>query len=107
VQAERFRIGCAGSRFVPPRLVISIAYTSEQDGPTEVIFGDRVGLDPGAPLVFEGELETPTGNVVVSNVLRESILQMAVATKRIRLWIWTNHPQWPDKVIIGFMPANL
>lgn len=80
---------------------ISFRCFPEQDGPTEVVLGKAKDVNPGDQPVFEGELETPTRTVIVSNVERETVLKAEVPEIRTRLRIWMNHPQWPSTVIVG------
>src|SRR5262245_30868562 len=76
---------------------ISVGCYPEQDGPTEVILGTAQEVDAGAEPAFDGDLETPHGEVIVSTVERDTILQSKVTATRTRVPIWINHPRWPDK----------
>jgi hypothetical protein len=80
---------------------ISVACYPEQDGQTEVVLGKAHEVDPGDSPVFDSDLETPNRAVIVSTVERETVLEASVPTTRTHVRIWLNHPQWPDKVIIG------
>src|SRR5262245_57467372 len=80
---------------------ISVGCCSEQDGPTEVILGRAVEVDPGVEPAFDGDLETPHRAVIVSTVERNTIPESKVTVTRTRVRIWVNHPRWPDKVIVG------
>lgn len=83
-----------------PSCVAVVCYP-EQDGPTEVTLGDGSRLDPGDQPLFDGHLEVPSGNLIVSTVEGETVLSAQVQPSLIRLRVWTNHDRWPDKVTIG------
>jgi hypothetical protein len=50
---------------------------------------------------FSGYLETPNRAVVVSTVDQQTVMDAKVPHTRTHVRIWANHPQWPNKVIIG------
>ena len=83
-----------------PSCVAIVCYP-EQDGPTEVTLDRGSEVDAGQPPIFEGHLEVPNGEVVVSTVEGKTVLEMTIEERLPRLRIWTNHSQWPDKVVIG------
>jgi hypothetical protein len=80
---------------------ISVGCYPEQDGTTEVILGDAQEVDPGIPPAFDGDLETPHRAVTVSTVEGNAILEWKVLGTSTHVRIWTNHPRWPDRVIVG------
>jgi len=71
------------------------------DGETDVTLGETSAVDPGGVPVFDGNLDTPNRRVVVSTVEWDTLLEIEVSDIRAHVKIWTNHPQWPDKVIVG------
>jgi hypothetical protein len=73
----------------------------EQDGPTEITLGSLDELDRREVPAFEGKLETPSRQLVISTVDRETVLQMQVKNAQTQVKIWLSHPQWPENVIIG------
>jgi hypothetical protein len=73
----------------------------EQDGPTEVMLGDVVEVDPHREPIFDGELATPSGMVTVSTASYEKLLEAAVTGAYTRIRVWISHPRWPEKVIVG------
>jgi hypothetical protein len=93
--------------FMPQRAILStpsgITFLCfpEQDGPTEVTLGSLDEVNSGEVPAFEGELETPNRIVVISTIEWKAVLQTVVQGARTKVKIWLNHPQWPDKVIIG------
>lgn len=83
------------------RSCVAVVCHPEQDGPTEVTLGEGRELDPGTQPLFDGYLEVPSGVLLISTVDQQSILQTRVRQPASRLRIWTNHPRWPDQVIVG------
>jgi hypothetical protein len=81
---------------------ISVGCYPEQDGPTEIVLGPAQDVDPGSSPVFDGDLETPHRSVIVSTVEGSKVLQSKVPETHTRVRIWVSHPQWPDKVIVGW-----
>lgn len=81
---------------------ISIACCPWIDGETAVTLGPSREVNPGTPPAFDGELETPSGTIVISTVDQKTILsdEVAGATTRVRAWV--NRPLMPDEVIVGF-----
>jgi len=73
----------------------------EQDGPTDITVGARQDVDPGYPVAFEGVLETPNRQIVVSTVMEETVLEWPSPAERARLSVWLSHPVWPEQVILG------
>jgi len=84
-----------------PSCISFICYP-EQDGPTQVVFGPRNEVDPRTAPAFDGDLETPHQQIIVSTVDQQTILQARVASTQTHILIWLSHPRWPEKVIIGF-----
>jgi len=80
---------------------ICIGCLMEQDGETEVTLGASNEIDIGAPPVFDGFLETPGREVVVSTVEGKKLLCMPVSEIRTRVRIWANRAIEPDRVLVG------
>jgi hypothetical protein len=80
---------------------IVVSCLAEMDGETEFTIGPARDVDPGNQPSFEGTLLTPNRIVVVSTVESKTLLEERVPTLQTRLRVWTNHPNEPDKVIIG------
>jgi hypothetical protein len=74
---------------------------ADVDGDTEVTFGSFEEVDPGEPPIHDGVLETPLFKLVLGLASGEDPLVLAVPTERTRLRIWTNDPQFPNKVTIA------
>lgn len=80
---------------------ISVGCYPEQDGATELVLGDdRDVRCKGAP-DFAGKLRTPSGVLLVSDVLQDPIFQMEVGRPSVTISIWLSHQKWPEKVVIG------
>jgi hypothetical protein len=81
---------------------ISVGCYPQNDGETEIVLGPIGEVDPGDVYSFTGTLETPNRTLVVSTVEEETILEVRVPETKTNLRIWLSHPEWPEKVIIGF-----
>jgi hypothetical protein len=90
-----------GARLLSTSSCVSIGCYPEQDGPTELVLGDMADVDPAFDPVFDGELSTPSGTIMVSTATLERLLEARVSKTKTRVRIWINDPQWPDKVIVG------
>jgi hypothetical protein len=71
------------------------------DGATEVTLGAARDVDPGGRPAFDGMLETPSRIVIVATSERKTLLDSSVPGMGTRVRIWVNHPNEPDKVIVG------
>jgi hypothetical protein len=80
---------------------ISIACFPEQDGPTAITLGGEKEIDPGYAPEFEGRLEIPNREIVVSTVDSKVILAQQVNGTSVQVKIWRSHPKWPENVLIG------
>ncbi len=80
---------------------VAVCCLAEMDGKTEITLGPVEEVILNEPPAFDGRLETPTHNVVVSTIELNRLLQVSVASSTTHLRIWTNRPKEPDQVIIG------
>lgn len=83
---------------------IVVGTLMQDDGDTAVTlapFGDVARSDVSA---FDGMLETPTGQVVVSVVDRTVLLEGRSGSACTRIRVWTNHPSEPDEIVIAYGP---
>jgi hypothetical protein len=80
---------------------ITVGCLAEMDGETEITLGPAGSVAPNGPPAFDGDLETPSGVVVVSTVDYEEVLCVPTPTPRTRVRIWVNHPTEPDRIVIG------
>jgi hypothetical protein len=91
-----------GIRLLSTPSCISVGCYPEQDGDTEIVLGPRREVDPGGSPAFDGFLNTPHRTILVSAADHRKILEVKVPGVRTPIRIWTNDPQWPDKVFVGF-----
>lgn len=80
---------------------ITVGCLAEMDGETEITLGPAGSVAPNGPPAFDGDLETPSGVVVVSTIEDEEVLHAATPTPRTRVRIWVNRPREPDRIVIG------
>jgi hypothetical protein len=73
----------------------------EQDGPTEIAIGSSNEVDPESLLVFDGEVETPSHILTISDVAIEPVLNIDVASTKTKIKILYSHPKWPDRITIS------
>lgn len=81
--------------------VIAVSCLPDCDGATEIRLGKIREMQPSEVVVFDGELQTPSGHLVVSDVRSNRILEIPVASPATRLTIWTNGRQDSDVIAIG------
>jgi hypothetical protein len=84
---------------------VAIGTLSEHDGITHVTLDDTSESSDSAP-TFDGVLDTPDRKLAVCSVLDEVVLEIAVATERTRIRIWTNDPAEPSEIQILASPAG-
>ncbi len=80
---------------------ILIACLPEVDGETEITLGAAHQVDPGGAAAFDGQLETPSGDLQVVTIEWQPLLKAAVTRGKTRIRIWQNRSKFPDKLIIG------
>ena len=73
----------------------------EVDGETQFTLGSMRDVDPGMDPVFDGTIKTPNRKISLETSHREPILSATTKGQETKLRIWTNHPRFPDKVIVG------
>ena len=81
---------------------ISVACLHEIDGETELVLGPADEVAPDFDLAFDGIIETPGRELVLSTVLDEHLLKASVPSTKTRIRVWRNHPVWADKVVVGW-----
>lgn len=80
---------------------IAVGCLSEFDGETEIVLGEAGKIAPPAQLVFDGMIPARSKNVTVRTVLGELIAEQAVHSLNVRVFIWVNDSNEPDKIWIG------
>jgi hypothetical protein len=75
----------------------------EPDGETTIILTDEATRDVGAPdsLAFTGSIRVPSRDLSVSTAYHDVLLSMPTSSEEVRLRVWVNHPECPDRIIIA------
>ena len=81
---------------------VSVCCYPEVDGPTQFYLGNAAEFDGDMNLVFDGIVETPNKTLIISTVEEHVLLRDTVPDSSTRLRIWISHPQWPEKVVVGW-----
>jgi hypothetical protein len=71
------------------------------DGDTTITLGSAKDVDPGRTPDFDGLLDTPEGEVMVSDTDDPRLAAYPTVEGLTRIRIWINHPTEPDEVVIG------
>jgi len=74
----------------------------EVDGEAEITLAPAGEINSSYDMVFDGMLETPNQQIVISTVEYEALLQTSVPDRLTRVRIWLSHPKWPKQVIVGW-----
>lgn len=80
---------------------ISVGCLSEFDGEAEIVLAMGCEIESPAQLVFDGVIEVPSKKVTVRTVLGDSIAEQNVQSPEVRVYVWANDPNEPDKIWIG------
>lgn len=81
---------------------ISVACLHEVDGEVELVLGAAKEMTPDLDLVFDGVIETPSRELVLTTVPGEQLLKAKVPDTATRIRVWRSHPVWADKVVVGW-----
>jgi hypothetical protein len=85
---------------------IAIGCHAEVDGPTELVLGRILEVDPGYEPVFEGVLDAPSGQLVVNSVNGDIYARLPLLrTFKAQVTVWADQPHDPKRVIIGVEDA--
>lgn len=79
---------------------LSIGCYSEQDGETDFALSDEASDVLSQKPIYDGVLDTPSRIVIVSTSSLDTLLETAVPTHFTRVRIWTNHPVWPNDILV-------
>lgn len=81
---------------------INVGCHHSMDGPTTVSFGLFEEVANGSrDTRFDGFIDTPDRRVDVFDANDPEIVSMTVPHMRTRVRMWTNHPTYPDEVVIA------
>lgn len=90
-----------GAQILATDSCVAIACYPSIDGETAVTLGPGREVDPGNPPAFDATLATPSREIVVTTVERETILSENVPGTVTRIRAWVNRPSMPDQIIVG------
>lgn len=77
-----------------------VAIGCQSDGDTEFVLGDLLSVGQDGTPAFRGRLRVD-GVVALQTVEGVTLLEHAVPTEWVNVWIWLNHPSEPDLVVVG------
>lgn len=101
IDSAEFPIENGDKRLWSTDSCIVVGCQLDDDGETEILLGPAQEIDPGIRPAFAGVLDTPDHRVVVMAGLFEELIETNVSSSRTTVKIWINHPEWPDRVLIG------
>jgi hypothetical protein len=81
---------------------ISVACLHEIDGEAEIVLGPSEEVAPAYALAFDGSLDTPSKELVITDVPGNHLLKARVPDIVTRIRVWRSHPDWPDQVTVGW-----
>jgi hypothetical protein len=96
--AGRLPESMAGRLVAFTRTCVAVGTRSADDGTTCVTLDNISGPLPHHELVFDGALDTPSRKLAVCSVLDEVVLEIEVATERVRVMVWANDRTEPTEV---------
>lgn len=78
---------------------IAVGTLCQIDGETLILLYDEpANSDSMAGLVFDGFLDTPSGQVCIFSVLDERLLESNITGPRCRVQVWVNDESEPDEI---------
>ena len=80
---------------------VAVSCLPDSDGETRVVVGSAEDVRQNGNPLFDARLMTPSGHVIVENVLGERILEVRAPKLDTRVMVWTNGHRDTDLVIIG------
>ena len=80
---------------------VAVSCLPDSDGVTRVAIGLAEDVRQNDNPLFDARLMTPSGHVIVENVLGERILEVRTPKIDTRVVVWTNGLRDTDLVIIG------
>jgi hypothetical protein len=80
---------------------VAVSCLPDSDGETRVVIGSVADVRQNGKPLFDARLMTPSGHVIVENVLGERILEMRAPKLDTRVTVWTNGFRDTDIVSIG------
>jgi len=80
---------------------VAVSCLPDSDGETRIVIGSVEDVRQNGNPVFDARLMTPSGQLIVENVLGERILEIGAPKLDTRVTVWTNGFRDTDKVTIG------
>ena len=80
---------------------VAVSCLPDSDGETRLVIGSVEDVRQNSGPLFDARLMTPSGHVIVENVLGERILEIKAPKLDTRVVVWTNGFPDTDMVIIG------
>lgn len=80
---------------------IAVGCLSEFDGSTEIVLATASEIGSPAQLAFNGVIAVPSRKVTVRTVLGDLIAEQDTQSPEVRVFVWVNDPNEPDKLWIG------
>ena len=80
---------------------VAVSCLPDSDGETRIVIGSMADVTQDGKPLFDARLMTPSGYVIVENVLGESILEIRAPKLDTRVTVWTNGFPDTDVVTIG------
>jgi hypothetical protein len=80
---------------------VAVSCLPDSDGETRVVIGSAEDVRQDGDPIFDARLMTPSGHVIVENVLGERLLEIGTPKLDTRVTVWTNGFRDTDMVTIG------
>lgn len=81
---------------------VNVRCRHEVDGDAELTLGAADEVASEEEPAFDGLIETPNKQLMISDVLAEPVLTAEVPGRTTRVRIWLNHPESADEVVVGW-----
>lgn len=81
---------------------IVIGCLSDQDGPTEVTLSQYNEANSFDPVVFDGEIATPSKRLSICSAYNEELLATEVPSSKTHVRVFANHESEPDRILVLF-----
>lgn len=88
-------------RILATRECISVPCQYNEEGETELVVGFIDEIHEDGPPAFDDEIETPSGILLFSDVELTELMKFETRRTQIRIRIWTDGLQFPERVVVG------
>jgi hypothetical protein len=79
---------------------VAVGCRSASDGPTEIHLGKSDEVTPFDPIVFDGELCTPSKKLSVCSIMTNEVLSTPLLETRTHIRVFANDPMEPDRIFV-------